>query len=124
MGQHQHLTYRAITMMRGQLISMLYDKATDISITTADPTAALTLMSADIERIDVGWRTAHEIWANLLEIGIAVYLLERQLGVACLIPVATAIGTFKFASFPGQKTHQCRLSAAPTPKTPRQRELS
>jgi ATP-binding cassette subfamily C (CFTR/MRP) protein 1 len=91
MGQHQHLTYRAITMMRGQLISMLYDKATDISITTADPTAALTLMSADIERIDVGWRTAHEIWANLLEIGIAVYLLERQLGVACLIPVATAI---------------------------------
>lgn len=92
MGNYQHLTYRAITMARGQLVSMLYDKATDISITTADPTAALTLMSADIERIDMGWRTAHDIWANLLEIAIAVFLLERQLGVACLIPVATAIG--------------------------------
>jgi hypothetical protein len=93
MGQHQHLTFRAITMVRGQLISMLYHKATDINITAADPTAALTLMSADIERIDMGWRTAHEVWANLVEIGIAVFLLQRQLGVACLIPVGTAIGT-------------------------------
>lgn len=93
MGQHQHLTYRAIAMVRGQLISMLFEKATELNITNANPTAALTLMSADIERIDMGWRTAHEIWANLVEIGIAIYLLERQLGIACLVPVGTAIGT-------------------------------
>ncbi|KAJ3549386.1 hypothetical protein NM208_g529 [Fusarium decemcellulare] len=90
-GQYQHLTYRAITMARGQLITMLYDKATDINITAADPTAALTLMSADIERIDTGWRTAHDVWANLLEIVVAVYLLGRQLGLACLIPVGASI---------------------------------
>ena len=93
-GQYQHLTYRAITMARGQLITMLYDKATDIDITAADPTAALTLMSADIERIDTGWRTAHDVWANLVEIAVAVYLLERQLGVVCLIPVGAAICKF------------------------------
>lgn len=92
MGQHQHLTYRAIAMARGQLISMLFEKATELNITNANPTAALTLMSADIERIDMGWRTAHEIWANPVEIAIAIYLLERQLGIACLIPVGTAIG--------------------------------
>ncbi|KAF4342275.1 multidrug resistance [Fusarium beomiforme] len=90
-GQYQHLTYRAITMARGQLVSLLYDKATDISITSANPTAALTLMSADIERIDTGWRTAHDVWANLIEIVVAVYLLGRQLGIACLIPVGAAI---------------------------------
>ncbi|KAF4957433.1 hypothetical protein FSARC_11314 [Fusarium sarcochroum] len=90
-GQYQHLTYRAITMARGQLVSMLYNKSTDISITNANPTAALTLMSADIERIDMGWRTAHDVWANLVEIVIAVYLLGRQLGIACLIPVGAAI---------------------------------
>jgi ATP-binding cassette subfamily C (CFTR/MRP) protein 1 len=91
MGQYQHYTYRAITMARGQLITMLYEKATNMSITAADPTSSLTLMSADIERIDMGWRTMHEIWANLLEIGVALYLLQRQLGIACLIPLATAI---------------------------------
>lgn len=85
------MTVRATTMARGQLISMLYDKATDMSITAANPTAALTLMSADIERIDTGWRTAHDVWANLIEIVIAVYLLGRQLGLACLIPVGAAI---------------------------------
>ncbi|KAJ4116110.1 hypothetical protein NW768_011082 [Fusarium equiseti] len=90
-GQYQHMTVRATTMVRGQLISMLYDKATDMSITAANPTAALTLMSADIERIDTGWRTAHDVWANLIEIVIAVYLLGRQLGLACLIPVGAAI---------------------------------
>ncbi|KAF5630704.1 major facilitator family transporter [Fusarium sp. NRRL 25303] len=90
-GQYQHLTYRAITMARGQLVSILFDKATDISIAAADPSAALTLMSADIERIDTGWRTAHDVWANLVEIVIAVYLLGRQLGIACLIPVGAAI---------------------------------
>ncbi|KAI9150479.1 ABC multidrug transporter B [Paramyrothecium foliicola] len=90
MGQHQHLTYRAITMARGQLVTALYDKATSMSITSVDPTASLTLMSADIERIDMGWRTAHEIWANLIEIAVAIYLLGRQLGLACLIPLGTA----------------------------------
>ncbi|GKU10283.1 unnamed protein product [Fusarium langsethiae] len=90
-GQYQHMTVRATTMARGQLISMLYDNATDMSITAANPTAALTLMSADIERIDAGWRTAHDVWANLIEIVIAVYLLGRQLGLACLIPVGAAI---------------------------------
>lgn len=79
-------------MVRGQLISLLYKKATDLSITAVDPTASLTLMSADIERIDMGWRTVHEIWANLVEIGIALYLLQRQLGIACLIPLGTALG--------------------------------
>ncbi|KAF4996188.1 hypothetical protein FGRMN_4636 [Fusarium graminum] len=90
-GQYQHLTIRAITMVRAQLVSMLYNKAVGISITAANPTAPLTLMSADIERIDTGWRTAHDVWANLLEIVIAVYLLGRQLGISCLIPVGAAI---------------------------------
>ena len=96
MSQHQHLTYRCITMMRGQLISMLHEKATSITITAADPTAALTLMSADIERIDMGWRTAHEVWANIVEIGIALWLLERQLGVSSVIPVVLGVGELSY----------------------------
>ncbi|RPA78129.1 putative ABC multidrug transporter [Ascobolus immersus RN42] len=90
-GSYQHLTYRAITMLRGGLVSMLYKKTTDLSMTAVDPVASLTLMSADIERITTGWQYMHEIWANMIEIGVAIYLLERQLGVACAVPVAVAI---------------------------------
>ncbi|KAF2475450.1 canalicular multispecific organic anion transporter 1 [Lindgomyces ingoldianus] len=91
-GQYQHLTYRAITMIRGGMISMLYKKAMDIDLAAAaDPASSLTLMSADVERIVQGMQTAHEIWANFLEVGLAIYLLERQLGAACAIPIAVAV---------------------------------
>ncbi|EZF09743.1 hypothetical protein H103_08894 [Trichophyton rubrum CBS 288.86] len=91
MGQYQHLTYRAITMVRGGLISMLYRKATDINIQDVDPASSMTLMSADIERIVQGWQTMHELWAAAAEVGIAIFLLQKQLGVACVVPIAVSI---------------------------------
>lgn len=90
-GQYQHFTFRFITMMRGGLISMLYDKAMDIPLTDVDTASSLTLMSADIERIVTGMQTGHEIWANSIEVALAIYLLKRQLGVACVIPVGVAV---------------------------------
>lgn len=92
-GQKDHLTFRFITMMRGGLISMLYDKASDIALTNVDVASSMTLMSADIERIVTGMTTAHELWSNAIEVALAIYLLQRQLGVACVIPVGVAVRT-------------------------------
>ncbi len=94
MSQQQHLTYRAITMVRGALVSLIYKKASVLSIQDADPAASLTLMTADIERIVQGWQTMHEIWANATEIALAIVLLERQLGIACAVPIGVAICKF------------------------------
>jgi len=33
-----------------------------------------------------------DLWANVLQIGIAIYLLERQVGAVCIAPVILAIG--------------------------------
>lgn len=90
-GQKEHLTYRFITMMRGGLISMLYDKAGDIALTKVDTASSMTLMSADVERIVTGMTTAHELWSNTIEVGLAIYLLQRELGVASGIPVGVAV---------------------------------
>lgn len=92
MAQYQHWAYRSITMARGGLISMLFAKTSLLKSNDVDPSASLTLMSADIERITNGWQTMHEIWANIIEIGVAIYLLELQLGAACAIPIAVAVG--------------------------------
>ena len=54
LSQHQHRTYRAITMLRGGLVSMIYRKANSLSLTDADPANSVTLMSADVERIVQG----------------------------------------------------------------------
>lgn len=71
---------------------MLYNKAVDITLTDVDPSSSLTLMSADIERIVTGMQTAHELWSNALEVGIAIFLLQRELGAACGIPIGVAVG--------------------------------
>ncbi|KAJ5599382.1 hypothetical protein N7450_000449 [Penicillium hetheringtonii] len=103
MGQYQHNTYRGITMVRGILVTMLYKKATCLNLNEAGGSNSLTLMSADVERITQGWQTMHEIWANAVEIALAVYLLERQLGISCVVPVCVAlvalIGSFIMMSF-------------------------
>jgi ABC-type multidrug transport system fused ATPase/permease subunit len=91
MGQYQHLTYRGITMVRGVLVTMLYKKAGSLTLSDNDPANSITLMSADVERITQGWQTMHEIWANSVEIALAIYLLDRQLGISCIVPVCVAL---------------------------------
>ena len=95
MGQYEWRNYRAATMMRGSLIPLIYQKSLLLdssASSTFSPTAALTLVSTDIETITSGLVQVHETWSNLVEIGIAIYLLERQLGAACVMGVGFALG--------------------------------
>ncbi|GJN68101.1 hypothetical protein PLICBS_002144 [Purpureocillium lilacinum] len=93
-GQYEWRNYRAATMMRGSIIPLVYEKSLILdscSSATFHPTAALTLVSTDIETITSGLVQIHETWSNLVEIGLAIYLLERQLGAACVMSVGFAI---------------------------------
>ncbi len=77
---------------------MLYSKTAELNVTAVDPAASVVLMSADMERITTGWQTMHEMWANLIEVSLAIYLLQRQLGAACAIPIAVAISKSIFTN--------------------------
>lgn len=46
-GAYRHLCYRFVTASRGTLVTMVYAKTLDLSITALDESAALTLMSND-----------------------------------------------------------------------------
>lgn len=48
---------------------------------------AVALVGTDIERIVAGAEMLHEVWASLLDVAIATWLLERKLSLACLAPV-------------------------------------
>ena len=73
-------------MIRGLLVSAIYKKTTEISITAIDNKASLTLMSADVEQINRGLRQVNELWASFIEFGLATYLLEWQIGPAAVAP--------------------------------------
>lgn len=81
-------------MVRGSLVTAIYRKTTEISLTALDNSAAVTLMSTDVERIIIGLRSMHEFWANLIQVGIATWLLQRQIGLACVAPIAISVGKF------------------------------
>ncbi|KAE8353805.1 P-loop containing nucleoside triphosphate hydrolase protein [Aspergillus coremiiformis] len=86
-------TYRFITMIRSGLISTVYDQTLSLRAEDLTDTAAITLMGTDVERIVASLRSFHEAWASILEAAIAVWLLGRQVWIACLVPLVIAIAS-------------------------------
>ncbi len=82
----QHKTYRVITKLRASLVSLIYYKTLAVSIPTAKDSSAITLMSADVERSGSGLRFMHELWASPIDIGLAIYLLQREVGASAAAP--------------------------------------
>lgn len=78
---------RAMYMARGLLAGAVYRKTTESQLTSSGDSAALTLMSADVERIITGCLSMHEFWANTVEVGLACWLLSRQIGPAFVAPL-------------------------------------
>lgn len=77
-GFYWHRVYRLVTVVRGSYVSAIYHKTTAISITDLDNSAAVTLMSTDVERIVLALQKGHEIWANMVQVVLSTYLLSKQ----------------------------------------------
>lgn len=92
-GSYYHMVYRFITSLRGSLVGIIYSKTVDLSITAMDESAAVTLMSTDTETICLAFVQVHEIWAVPIETGLALWLLQRQVGFAFLaVAMVATIG--------------------------------
>lgn len=87
-GFYWHKQFKCLTMIRGSIVTAIYRKTLEVN----DGKGSITLMSTDVERITTGMRYIHEIWANVVEVGMGIWLLERELGVASVAPVVVAGG--------------------------------
>lgn len=90
-GAYQHKANRMTTMVRGSLVNVIYSQTLDLSITTLDESAAVTLMSSDVERICEAIKSIHNMWSSPLEIALAIWLLQKQIGIALLGPLIITI---------------------------------
>ncbi|PYI12622.1 P-loop containing nucleoside triphosphate hydrolase protein [Aspergillus sclerotiicarbonarius CBS 121057] len=82
---------RCLYMARACLGSAIFQKTTQSPLGVAGKSGAITLMSTDIDRILKGFLNLHEFWANLIEIALASWLLERELGVAFVAPIGLVV---------------------------------
>ncbi|PYI24792.1 P-loop containing nucleoside triphosphate hydrolase protein [Aspergillus violaceofuscus CBS 115571] len=83
--------YRFVIGVRGALLATVYSQTLELGAADQGCTSALTLLGTDVERIATGLRDVHEIWASPIDIGLAVWLLGRQLAVSCIVPVVLSL---------------------------------
>lgn len=81
-------------MLRGSLIALIYNKTLDMSFEVSHVGDAVSLMSTDVLGIADTGEMFHEIWGQLLELIIGLFILERQ--VQWLWPVPLVIIFCKF----------------------------
>lgn len=86
-------------MLRGMLTSAIYEKTMSIDVATRGNNAKeVTLMGTDVERIVYGMLNMHELWASMVQIALATWLLKVELGVACVGPIAVTFGRLNLCS--------------------------
>lgn len=100
-GQYEWRATRAASVMRGAVIGLIYQKALRLDVTASDvsPEGALTLASTDVETAMQGVIYYHDVWGAFLEMGIGTYLLYRQLGPACAMPLAIVLVVLVASAF-------------------------
>lgn len=83
-----------ISVTRGVVIGLVYDQSLhlDPNAAGANPLAALTHANGDTDAAQQALYQAHDPWSSIVEIVVADYLIWRQMGAACAIPIAVAAG--------------------------------
>jgi hypothetical protein len=100
-GFYQHLSFRLMAMVRGGLISVIYETVVQLPSTKVGDSAAMTLIGTDVERVCETWRlVVAESWASAIQLAFAVWFLQMQIGPVCVTPVIVALG---------KSIYSCRL---------------
>ncbi|KAI5231758.1 multidrug resistance-like protein [Aureobasidium subglaciale] len=81
-------------MVRSILVTEIYLRTTQARLGSSKDSAAVTLMSTDMERIDLGFRSLHETWACMIQAALASWLLYKQIGVLFVAPIGVVLASF------------------------------
>lgn len=83
----QYKMNRVLATARGALLAIVHHHSMRTRVANSGEITAVTLMGTDVQRIANGLQFLGGVWASILDIGIACWLLERQLSLACLAPI-------------------------------------
>lgn len=97
-ARYKQNTNRLLSIARCGLVGLIYDATLQLPAFSAGRSAAVTLMSTDVERIVSGLQLIDSLWAGPIEIAISIYLLNQQIGVFCVTSVVLAFG--RHSTFP------------------------
>lgn len=76
------------------MVGLIYDQSLSLQDGLHENSAAIALMSTDVDIVCDSLPTVYEIWAQLVEVVIGFWLLGRQLGWVYLVPLVIVIREF------------------------------
>ncbi|KAJ5200516.1 ABC transporter integral membrane type 1 [Penicillium cf. griseofulvum] len=98
-ASYEHLGFRATTMVRGGLMALVYQHMMELPLGSTDESSAMSLMGADVEMLaEYFHSTVCESWACIIQLGLAAWILQTQIGIACITPIIIVVA-FTAASF-------------------------
>ncbi|KAK3353395.1 ABC transporter [Lasiosphaeria hispida] len=88
---YMYTAYRTMAKVRGGLVATIYRNMLKIRAETANSSAALSLMSTDVDRVTMSSYIIVNIVPNLIQIAIALYILSVQLGATAVAPIILCV---------------------------------
>lgn len=89
-GWYWHQAYRCAVIVRAGLATVIFEKVLRLPEGENVQSMATTLMVDDLQRIMSAIARGHEIWAGVIETGLATWLLYMQLGPSCFVMLGLA----------------------------------
>jgi ATP-binding cassette, subfamily C (CFTR/MRP), member 1 len=100
--------------LRGVLVTLIYQKALEISPKDVNLDSATVLMNVDIEKVLEGLKNMHDSWAVSVTFAIALYILFTRVGAAFVAPLIVVLLStlISFGVGGGVKSRQLDWAAA------------
>lgn len=78
-------------LTRMALVGLIHNRCLTIKDGVIDDSAAVTLMSNDTEDGAQFGDLLHEVWSQVLELCIGMYMLAEELGWVCIVPLLVVL---------------------------------
>lgn len=98
-----------MSMTRAGLMSVIYHRTMELHKYKLSDSQAVTLMGTDVERICNSLQSFHGCWISVIEIALAAYLLEREVGLTCVVSMVVSVGLCMLLSLTRHELHTNRF---------------
>jgi ATP-binding cassette subfamily C (CFTR/MRP) protein 1 len=78
-------------MIRAGLISIIYKSSLNTAVATIETSSPISLMGADVERIMTTLQWIISTAPNIIQVAVAIWILEKRLGAICVAPVIVVL---------------------------------
>ncbi|KAK3682042.1 P-loop containing nucleoside triphosphate hydrolase protein [Podospora appendiculata] len=97
-----HIALRTMTKLRSSLVTIIYKMMLTIRAESGNSSAALSLMSTDVDRVTNTTYFFVNVIPDLIQLVVALYILSTQLGATAVAPVVLVLICTGLAGYIGQ----------------------